>query len=221
MDMLTYEEFIEKQESIYQKFRNASQDLVGKKTSPDKHIGKGSFGIVYKHPKNVNDAVEFMSQKFSAIIPTLFYFADSVHTTISDYNLDFDFEPEASVAQSLVDIVEKAAPNITQPTIDYKGWLFNGSSVVAEGYPNEPFYENAVTLVRAAENSGIELRMPWGAHITVARAKAENPITQQALKLISSSPAIGRSCPESLDVVAFYIGKEEVKITRTYKKFDL
>jgi hypothetical protein len=81
---------------------------------------------------------------------------------------------------------------------------------------NENFLKLALDLRRKAEERGLELRLPWGAHITASRFTEKKSPEQikDLLAFLSEKRAveIGESVPRQIDVGIFVLNKEGFQI---------
>jgi hypothetical protein len=169
MDEQIYNEFISKQNSIYQKFIDAQEKILVEGLNKHQLSSKGVYMLYFVHPLEISQRVEELSKNISTIVPAIIYSAPNVHTTISDYDgPKVNFEPNEDILKKLSMSVNSAS-KLIQPKIVYDGLLTNQDTVIIRGNPDSNFLETASSVINNAKTRGIELRMPWGSHITTAR----------------------------------------------------
>lgn len=209
---MNFEEFIVKQESIYKRFKDTT--LIEKDgIVPKIPLQQGGYLIAYRHPIEITNKLSIFSERVGRIIPALTYNKKNAHTSISDYQVADNFSPDNSVLQSLSMIVSANLPS-GKVEINYNEWLLNQNTGIVAGIPNSLFFENARQIVENAAKESRELRLPWGAHITVNRflktSKEYNEISE-LLKVFKESPPLGISIPKNIDVGHFILTPEEFR----------
>jgi hypothetical protein len=168
MNELIYKEFLEKQSSIYKKFEDSKDKILSEGLNKHSLAGKGSYLVFFKHDEEVSEAVAYASKYISEIFPSIIYPKKNIHTTISDYNLSLDFHPDENILKKLSMIVKKYSAN-TSPRILYDGMVANQDTVIFKGTPDIIFLELSESIVNDSKSNSLDLRMPWGAHITCSR----------------------------------------------------
>jgi len=206
-----------KQQEIYNRFSKGNGGI--EKTVPNIPESQGGYLILLRHPEEVSEKAASFSDRISNCIPALNYDRDTIHTTISDYCLSEDFEPDQSILRKLCDAV---LPIGDSSIIDYTSWLYNPNTVIVAGNPNRQFLEIAEEIRTNAQMNGIELRLPWGAHITTNRFTEERTRKELSdfVKLMQEAPVLGVSKPQSIEVGHFTLDKQGFRIT-TYERFTL
>lgn len=165
---MAFSEFLAKQEAIYAEFRDTSKiELEG--VVPQIFDNHGGYIIAYRHSKIVIDSIREFSEKISKIVPSIKYHEDNIHTTLSTFQVSDNFDLDKTILESLTNIVRANLPLIKDVKIEYTEWLMNQSSGIVGGNPNIAFFENAKKIVEYAIKRGIQLRFPWGVHITISR----------------------------------------------------
>lgn len=224
---MTYLEFLENQNTIYLRLSN-DRTLTENGTVPNPNIkNTGGYLIALRHPSSLTDVIDEFSMKISNIIPSIIYNKSNIHTTISDYNIANDFVPDyAGILDKLWTSV-KEIKNRGQILINYYRMISTKDSVIMAGIPNENFYNISQAIINNARSSGIELRFPWGAHITLSRFLEKKSPAELAefFKLMESAPKIGEIKPEFIDVGYFtciptLLGAE-FKFIRLEERFKL
>jgi len=164
-----YETFLENQNKIYQKFPDSRPTVFADGFNKHKFSGKGAYMIAFVHPSDVSERVEELSRGISKIVPSMVYSAPNVHTTISDYDGPREgFEPDEDILKKL-SLGLKRAVMMNKPIINYQGMVCNQDTAILRGYPSISFLEIASLVSGDTKDQGIELRMPWGAHMTCGR----------------------------------------------------
>jgi len=218
---MEFQAFIEKQDGIYSRFRDTSK-VEQEGIVPNVPQLQGGYLIAYRHPRKIADALGEFSEKVSKIVPSLTYDAQNAHTTISDYQVGEDFSLDSSVLQNLSGAVSVNLPFLKRPNIDYQEWLLNQNTGLAGGIPNLSFLENAERIIKLADEREIQLRLPWGVHITTNRF-LENRSPEEIAELINlfkTSKPLGVSKPDTIDVAYFHFTPNGFDFN-TYERFPL
>ncbi|MDD5192190.1 MAG: hypothetical protein PHH54_00155 [Candidatus Nanoarchaeia archaeon] len=217
---MEFQEFLRKQEEVYDKFRDTSK-LQNEGTKPDIPKSQGGYLIVLRHPLEIAQKIEEFSRRISQAVPAIVYDSATVHTTISDLGIKGNFAPEKDTLERLCNSV-RGALIVNKPTISYLEWLYNQNTVIVAGMPNQVFLEVAQNVYSSAEGNGVQLRLPWGAHITsnrFAEQKSPEELTD-FFKLMNEAPVLGNSVPKNIDVAYFDFSPKGFKTT-TYERFSL
>jgi len=216
---MNFKEFLEKQESIYDKFRTSNLGIDGTKPSLPSH--SGGYLVVLRHRPEIAEQIQKMSDSASKIVPSITYHSTEAHTTITDTIVQNDFSPDIITLKDLSKAVLKLLNSKTafqEISIAYSSWLSNQNTLIAQGMPNEAFF-NAVKEISSYEDS---FRMPWGAHSTIARYAKEMSADQiQGLfALLERTPALGESKPIAVDTGHYFINKGKPEFT-TFKRHEI
>ena len=217
---MEFQEFLRKQEEVYSRFRDTSK-IMAEGTKPSLPAKpQGGYLIVFRHSIEISQEVERFSRRISQAAPAIVYDAATVHTTISDFGIKESFIPEADTLAKLCNSVRNVVMN--RPTISYGEWLFNQNTVLVAGMPNQAFLEVVQNVHSSAERNGVQLRMPWGAHITANRfTQTKNPTElSDFFKLMKEAPKLGESEPEFIDVGYFEFNMERF-LFNIYERFSL
>jgi len=218
---MNFKEFLKKQASIYDEFRDMSaierDGLVPK--IPDY---RGGYVITFQHPDNIMRALEKFSHRASEILPAIKYGTINAHTTISDFQVQDNFSPHSKILDELAQIVYASKPFFTQPIIYYDEWLLNQNTGIAAGKPNRAFFDLAMRIVSCAQQHGIQLRFPWGAHITTNRflRNGSNEEIKELLNFYKRGTPLGQSLPNYINIGYFIFTHKEFELN-VYKKFIL
>lgn len=218
---MNFIEFITKQNRIYGEFRDTSK-VMAEGISPRIFENEGGYIIAYRHPKNIVNGVEEFSKKVNRVVPSIKYDKDNVHTTFATYKVSNNFQVDNYILEKLSNIISSNLALIKEVEIEYSEWLLDQTTGIVGGVPNKELFENAELIVEAARQEGIELKLPWGAHITTNRFLETIP-NDQIFKLISlfkNSKPLGTSKPEYIDVGYFNTTSNEFRFN-IYKRFKL
>lgn len=201
---MTFNEFVEKQRMIYDKFRDTSA-IEQEGLVPRIPTQQGGYLIAFRHPEKITDSLGEFSYQSSRIVPAITYDGANAHTTISDFQVQDGFSPDSKILENLARLVYANNPFSSDVTIDYNAWLLNQSTGIAAGEPNPGFYNLAEKIVAYAQQQGTQLRLPWGAHITTNRfLKAGSPEeVRELLAFYRRSKPLGYSTPRCIDVGSF------------------
>lgn len=218
---MNFLEFINKQNRIYDEFRDTSKVMV-EGIVPKIFENEGGYIIAYRHPENIVKRVEEFSEKVSRIVPSIKYHKDNLHTTFATYSVSNNFQVDKYTLEKLSNIISSNLALIKEVEIDYSEWLIDQTTGIVGGIPNKEFFENAELIVKAAKQDEIELKLPWGAHITTNRFLQTIPKNQivELISLFKNSKPLGISKPKYIDVGYFNTTSKEFRFT-IYKRFNL
>lgn len=217
---MEFNDFLAKQEGIYEKFR--ASGVKEKGLSPNVPEKQGGYLVIFRHPDNITSRLENFSERVNEVIPIIKYGRENAHTTISDYMVGDDFSPDETVLNGLSRAVHLQLDTTRGVEIDYRNWMLNQNTGIVAGYPNANFTNGAERIVEYAKLRGLELHMPWGAHITACRFLEEGNQEQvdEVLRLFKEEKPLGASYPTSIDVGHFSFSREGLEIT-THERFPL
>ena len=207
--MKTLDEFSQEQEGIYAsrfgKHLLDERGVVPEVPKPGHLVG--GYLISFRHPHRISKAVEAFTRRIESEsgIPVQAYHAADLHTTISDMEKKegFVFNPELmnDLSRCVKDALDSFG-EIPQPIINFQRWMYNPGAVVVAGNPNQAFVGISEAVYELGESRGINVRMPWGAHISALRfTQQKNPgELEPFFNIMESSPVIGDSQPAYIDV---------------------
>jgi hypothetical protein len=186
MDNEQYTEFIQKQALVYEKFEDSRKKVLAEGLNKHQLSSKGVYMIYFVHPSDISERIEELSKGISRIVPSIIYSASNVHTTVSDYDGPrLNFEPNEEVLKKLSLGVKHTPIRLFFPAMLYDGLISNQDTVILRGNIGKAFLETVYAVMDGIKNEGIELRMPWGAHITCARINNRIGDRNQILKLLN------------------------------------
>lgn len=218
--IMEFEDFLEKQNSIYSRIGEASLEETG--IVPAIPDCQGSYTIVLRHSQETVERASEVSERVSEIIPSIVYDGSNLHTGIAAFGTSDEFDLEDRVLDELSKGVRDSLRDFSRPTIDYNGWTYNKNSLIARGIPDELFFYIVQQTERASKDNGIEVSPTWGAHITINRfleEKGQEEISEFK-RLIEQTPVLGETNPGRIDVGHFIFTPEGFDY-ETYESFTL
>lgn len=218
---MIFSEFLAKQESIYTEFRNTSKiELEG--IIPKIFENQGGYIIAYRHSENIIEGIKEFSEKISRIVPSIIYNEGNIHTTLATFQVSDNFVFDKILLKNIINSVHASVPLIKKVEIEYTEWLMNQDSGIVGGIPNPAFFENIKKVVEYAMKAGIQLKSPWGAHITISRflESVSKEQTLELLNLFKNSKPLGLSKIEYVDVGYSVLTPKEFKLN-IYERFKI
>ncbi len=210
---MDYAGFLARQEEIYARFR-AEQDALRQEGSIPDAVAtgrKGGICIVLLPEVTVAQALSDLSGRLASALPTISYPPENIHTTISDHGVA-DGRVVADDDATLARISETVARStrdhlavLRACKIDLGQPLANRSTVIFPGVPNAAFLDLAEMIQSACATEGIELRLPWGGHSTIARFRHAVAVQDLApfWKILEDAPRLGNQHPVALEIRSF------------------
>lgn len=221
-----YREFLRKQEEIYNRsFRNAQITAL----EPARLVKEGASGylIVWQYPEEIAEKIAAFGREIARVLPFLPYPAASLHTTISDYQVINGKEvgkADENITRLLTQAVKDVHIKISRPKIIHTGWAFSKDTVIIIGYPDMSFVEASMLILGSALDQKIELRYPWGGHITVGRfvSPVNDPEKLKSLKELFVSAPVGfeEVKPDTIMVGRFIIDSNHLEV-EVWRRFRL
>ncbi|WP_291583647.1 hypothetical protein [Clostridium sp. UBA6640] len=201
---MSFCEFLEKQEKIYTEFKDTSK-VREEGLVPQISINKGGYIIALRHSRNIINAADKFTKEVDTIISSIKYDESNIHTTLGTYEVKDEFSPANKTLELIINAAKYSVSSIKGIQIDYNEWLMNQDTGIIAGISNISFFEYIKKLNEYAQMNGIELKRPWGAHITVSRflEKISYDKTLELLDIFKKSKPIGISIPKYLDVGYF------------------
>ncbi len=221
---LDYAAFLENQEKVYDGFRQTDLHKVEVIVSSELVDRIAGYVIALRHEEALISKIAAFSVAIHEILPTVKYDRDNLHTTISDYAKAPvpKFEPNEPIFDTLCEIVENIDPGIWHGIrISFREWLVNSNAIIGAGYPNINFVQTAYLIQYEGHRRGLNLRLPWGAHITASRFVA--PLSSAALPEISGIIDNYHmdlvTTPIAIEVAEFRF-EESAYILDTHRRFE-
>ncbi|MBW2967396.1 hypothetical protein KY362_02820 [Candidatus Woesearchaeota archaeon] len=234
---MDFEAFLEKQEEIYQNFRDAADELRALNREPElRHSAEGivpspvlekqtgGYIVALRHSEDIVSALSLTTYMIGDATPAIVYDERNAHTTVSTYGISEGFTPEDKTLDMLCSAVQRST-SAFNVMIELKEWLFSRDTAIIAGYPNVEFLALAETVCSYAAEDGVDLRLPWGAHITAARfTEPRSPAEMTELLNIMGSALdtrpLGLSIPEKVVVGHFLADKSEFALN-VYEEFSI
>jgi len=201
---MDFQKFLENQQRIYSEFRDTSK-IEKEGLIPQISENKGGYIIALRHSDNIVTGIEKLNEKISGITSAIKYEDSNIHTTLATYQVEEGFCPIKDTLDNLAKIVGDNISFMKKMEIEYNELLIDQYSGIAAGIPDLAFFENAQRIIDCAQGYGIQLKFPWGAHITVSRflEKLPHKETLELLEIFRNSEPLGKSTPKYLDVGYF------------------
>ena len=216
---MEFRDFLVGQGEVYAKFRDTSK-LEAEGTKPNISNFQG-YMISFRHRSEIAQRAEDFSKRLSQTVPLMVYDSDTIHTTISDFGIKEDFTQNKDILERLCSCVRDVIVQ-NKPEISYREWLYNQNTVLVAGIPNQAFFNVAQNICSLGEKNRVQLRLPWGAHITAGRFTEQKSPRELSdfLKLMKEAPVLGTSMPEKIDVAYFDFNRDGFKII-CYERFKI
>ena len=226
--MIDFNEFLDAQGKIYQKFRDNSEIVLEQGVKPDPFMNKAGYLILLKHGDDITEPVSRFSERIGREVPALLYRSDTLHTTFSNYAVtDLVQGQEFNVDKGLENKLLSAVGRVvnqrdSQLEITYPDWLYNQTTVIVQGEATQGFLTLAERIQSEGLNEGVVLSLPWGAHITSARFLQSRRPEEIAdfFKLMQEAPALGVSRPQHLEIGYFTLSPQNFNY-QTIERFTL
>jgi len=224
--MKDFEEWWKEMEEVYEKFRRRSEEVTQKgleSTIPE--YTTGGY-LLFRLLEEVRRPLAEISEEISRTTPSTVYSPEMLHLTLSDFGIKLrgDFPLSSSSLSRISEIVDKEIMGCRPPGIYLDKVLYNSDTIIVEGYPyGEDFYNLAKKIVEGCEQRGIELRPPWGAHVTVSRiSESRKPEdTNDFLELMKSLGPIDKDITlRNLELGSFFWDGSKPS-WKSYRTFQL
>lgn len=205
--MISYEA---NQNRIYQDdFRAAVHSLTEVQASPFVQEPTAGYIVAWLYPDTVMTAVAHFNGRIHEIVPAMRFGKDNAHTTITVYQRRplSRLELNKQILLSLTAACNNLDRRLLRAVrIDFKEWLFNQEAVIAAGQPNDAFWQVGEELQKLGKAYGLKLRMPWGAHMTVARFLSTSDRVNDLIELTRQTPSLGQCQPRAIGVGHYECG---------------
>ena len=175
---------MQQQARIYSNFDAgmAQACAEGAKADPVLTEQKGGYLVALRPSDEVLRTVVASTAAFAEM--GMFPYNARLHTTAFDYKVAAGFDPDKDpdrqqIMGIFMDIADEVVPTSPVDCL-YEGFAFNRTTLIIKGLPSRGFFDLAQTLVNRANAHGIEVKMPWGGHITAGRF--QKPVEPAVLK---------------------------------------
>lgn len=223
----TFQEFLKGQEEVYKKFRDNLGKVKNEGIKNGISESTGGYLIVFRHPESIRERLAAFSDRICKNVPAIRYDKELVHTSLSDYGIVplKKFFPSEKILSGIASSIHDIKSKIIAPVINLGDCLYNQNTAIFEGYPNIDFLDTTkevINRVYERSNKEIELRLPWGAHTTIARFNKDVSASEleDFFKLMKEAPKLGLSRLEFLDVSSFSLSPQSMDYSG-YKRFKL
>ncbi len=171
---MDYQEFLINQRKIYEKFEKGSIEAISKGFAPDPVLveERAGFFIALKPNPSFAETISKIGKNVANIMPVITYTKNMLHTAISDMLTENGKLPEIKEGLILKEIVEEVKLQHGPIFCRYTNLAYNRNTFIIKGIPNEEFIRTALLIKEAGEKRGVNLRLPWGGHMTFARVNA-------------------------------------------------
>ncbi len=199
---MDFEEFLKNQEEVYAKFGDQKKLREQGLVPNVSQIYGGGYLVSFRYPNDVTSRVDDLSRRVSAIIPSIEYNYDNIHTTLTNYHQGVGFSPNGNILDALSEASRTVRNRVRPPVVDFRRWLYNQDSLIAAGYPNDLFLEASKVLDDGVRKTGLRFKSAWGAHITANRflEDVEPEKLEEFFRLVDSTSVPGTSQPFAIDV---------------------
>ncbi len=115
---------------------------------------------------------------------------------IIDFEVQDNFSPDVNTLEKLAETVHATGPLSKEVVLNYEEWF--------------------------SQQKGIQLRLPWEAHLTASRFLEKKPpeVVQELLNFFKNGESLGESKPEFVDVGHFIFTPEGFNY-KVYERFNL
>jgi hypothetical protein len=212
---MSIETYQTKQNRIYQQFQTAMDTLPTVQASPLAAKPASGYIVAWLHADALMERLAQLNAQINQIVPVMRFDSSNAHTTITVYQLQpaDAFQVDEQILQSLTEACFDIDHCLLQSVcIQFDQWLFKEDAVIAAGQPNDAFWQVGEALQCAGKKHGLELRMPWGAHITAARYLTISNKVTELNALMRQTPGLGESWPQAIVVGHFTCGQAGLRL---------
>jgi hypothetical protein len=191
---------------------------------------KGQSGYIscFRHYDNISLPVAKFSHKILENIPGIPYDVNNIHTTIFTHDVKntLEFIPDNKIIEKISERLVHNVYNLKRwlppPSINYGEWLNNQDTLIFGGIPNESFVNYTESLVNDSYLREMNIKMPWGAHITAFRFSKELKVDEMEsyFKCFEKTPNGLISFPTSIDIGYFILSPQGFML-KTLERFRL
>ncbi len=186
---------------------------------------QSAFLVCYRFGGPTVDEIASLSQAVDTTVGGLMYGQHNAHVTVSDYQLTRGHEllmpgrMEPGEIDRAADVLNRLSEAVAlavkqkpegEHFIDFgygddNGVFTNGETVTMAGTPSIELDKLSHLVVLRAAELGIELRLPWGYHVTVSRFTENRRRSEidTLLELLRTAPRLGRRYPVAVEVGLF------------------
>ncbi len=206
-----------RQNQIYRQFQTAMETLPAVLASPLVAEPAAGYIVAWLHTDSLMAQLAQVNGQINAIVPVMRFDGSNAHTTITVYQLQpaDGFQLNEQTLQSLTTACFEIDDSLLQTVrIRFDQWLFKEDAVIAAGQPNDAFWQVGEALRNAGKKHNLDLRMPWGAHITAARYLADSDKVAELTTLLRQTSGLGESRPQAVVVGHFTCSQAGLSLNR-------
>lgn len=203
---MSFENYLRKQNRVYRQFQTAMKTVPTVHTSPLVAEPASGYIVAWLHDDALIDRLAQLNNQINKIVPVMRFDRHNAHTTITVFQLQpaDGFQVDEQLLQSLTKACFEIESQLLQSVcIQFDRWLFKEDAVIAAGQPNDAFWQVGEALQNAGKQYRLELRLPWGAHITTARFLAKSTKVAALNDLLHQTQGLGQSRPQAVVVGHF------------------
>ena len=226
MQFPTWEDWLRQQEAVYAKFRAARQRIKVEGIIPDPATS-GHWGgrvIIFRPAGEFTERLSEVSRDIGRIVPgSVGYGPTQLHTTISDSGVVADYCPPPIEVDEVAKKMERGVGRALAHLGRISGScevvcgrpLVNATTVIMAGQPNDHWLTTVRGVLAACHEQGLDLRAPWGAHLTIARFGCAHPptVAQGLVAYLDAVPPFGTCSLAAIEVCTFQFGPTGLSLT--------
>lgn len=217
------DDYTAKQNAIYTALRNTA--TIGHELHPSAcvHHPTAGYIIAFRHPEPIMQRFTATAKAIQQIVPSMPYAHENGHTTLTVYQRGSAdaFVPDVAVLEHLCAVAASLSRSLWAAVqMTFQDWLLDTDTVLVAGQPNQAFWEVGKHIQMAGARRNLDLRMPWGAHMTAARfLTGADQHTQLRLRaFLAEAPALGTSTPPAIEVGYYRCGSATFTL-HSYQRF--
>jgi len=226
--MEDFNTWLQDQNRIYnERFRHRAALLESQSVEKPKRAQDATRGyyVVFRLPEHARNTLGEVSEQIAQLTPSITYKPEIMHATLSDYGIvpENEFSQDNDLLEDICQGIEQSLPHINAPVVEIKDLLYNPDTVLFEGQPDKMFFNACKTVIKNCKTQDVDLRDPWGAHITISRF-SENKTPdqlQELIKYLKTVPPLNESVAlTDLEVGTFYLDPHNLEQIE-YQTFKL
>jgi hypothetical protein len=187
----SFEHWNQNMEQVYSKFRKLSQKVPEQGFENVIPENTSGYYLLFRLPEPTRSDLSHLSERISQIAPAIVYTSAMLHLTVSDFGIkpSSEFQYDSDLLGNVEGIVKTKIKERDSPKIKLEGILYNPNTVIIEGHSDSNFYELTMKIIERCKEEGINLREPWGSHVTVSRFSGKSDPTN-FLRLVNDFPGM-------------------------------
>lgn len=164
---MTFQDFLQKQDAIYNDFRSFMNDAKSNGCTIPKVESKTRHGFILSF--DFGNQLQDIHIKINTALETTPYKPltfDILHSTVSVSKSNVELNDLTSINKIYADFKN----NLDSVSFEFREILYNADSVILAGYPNNYYWQFCEAIVEQLNSqTTMEFRLPKMAHITFAR----------------------------------------------------